>query len=265
MQDSGIRLRIKQALASAPFGENTVSALHRAMGEVGWHRDRSALSRLISGEREIKASDIKALADALKVDAHWLQFGNEVRDLRRVSLAEEYLEDQIPPEEQYSAFSREHYAPKIPGSIPELDLQAGAGEGKVGQTLALEIGNEAYSGHRVVSEWLLPEAYLRERLGINPKFAIVAEVIGDSMTPTFMPNEKVIIDLRQDVYQWDDSVYLISDGFNAPQIKRLLAVFGSRPPAVEIYSDNPSVQPKRTVLLSDIKILGRVAGRLLRM
>lgn len=185
-----------------------------------------------------------------------------IRELTRVYGDEE---EELSYTEDLSGFTREHYQPKYPGGIPELDLSVGAGQGTVGNIVALGIGGDTYSGHQVVQEWLLPERYLTEQLGINPRAAIVTEVRGDSMFPTFHDKDKVIVDLRQQEFLNDDAVYLISDGHNEPQIKRLIHVFGSRPPEVEIASDNPIVVTRPKVPLSDVVILGRVVTRLLRM
>lgn len=179
-------------------------------------------------------------------------------DLRRLSLDEEYVEDMKFGEREVS-YTLGEYEPQHEGALPELDISAGAGEGIVGEVYALSLGDDTYSGHRVVAEWLVPKAYTRNVLEVSPKHSIIVSVIGDSMAPTLLAGDKVVVNLAQTAFI-GDAIYLISDGFSAPQVKRLSSVWASNPPEVDIVSDNP-LGGKRTAALSTVTILGRVAGR----
>lgn len=192
------------------------------------------------------------------------EHGVGIRVLTREPLHTERHVDEA-ADADFEGFTRGHYHPRTRGAIPELDLKAGAGEGATGEVVSLPIGEEAYTGHKVVDEWVLPADYVRHQLGINPSHAIIVEVLGDSMIPTFLPKDKAVVDLRHNSFAGDDGVYLISDGFSPPQIKRLVSVFGSSPREVEISSDNAAVHTKRVVQLDSINIIGRVSGRLLRL
>lgn len=164
--------------------------------------------------------------------------------------------------EETAAYSREHWVPSIEGAIPELDVKLGAGEGTVGEIITLSVGDERLSGHKVVAEWLVPENYLIHEAKANGQSTIVMEVVGDSMHPTYMPGDRVLIDLNQTKLV-ADTVYAISDGYGEPQIKRLQRVPFSKPPQVRIISDNPSLETF-TVELAWLTIIGRVCGHIAR-
>jgi hypothetical protein len=159
-------------------------------------------------------------------------------------------------------FTREHWRPRVEGALPELDVQLGAGEGTVGEVINLPVGNANISGHRVVAEWLIPRDYLRSEVKASPTHTVVIEVIGDSMFPTYMPGDRVIVDLSQNRFI-SDTVYSISDGASEPQIKRLQRVPFSDPVQVRIISDNPALETF-TVDLERLTVIGRICGHIAR-
>lgn len=158
-------------------------------------------------------------------------------------------------------YSREHWKPHMAGAIPELDVKLGAGNGIVGEVINLPVGDNNVSGHRVLREWLIPHEYLRE-LNVSPHHSTIMEVIGDSMQPTYMPGDKVLIDLSQDVMN-TDTVYAISYEDEPPQIKRLQKIPFSDPKQVKIISDNPILETF-TVELDRLTIIGRICGHMAR-
>ena len=190
----------------------------------------------------------------------------EVWDLTRPtgSLISSYDPEAIERDESDDtpSYTREHWTPHIPGAIPELDLKVGAGLGVVGDLISLPVGLENISGHRVVSEWLIPEAYLRNEAKVSPGYTIISEIVGDSMLPTYMPGDRVIIDLLQNKMV-SDTVYAISDGQAEPQIKWLQRVPFTDPVQVKIISDNPNLETF-TVELERLHIIGRVCGHIAR-
>ncbi len=156
-------------------------------------------------------------------------------------------------------YSREYWKPQVSGAIPELDMKLGAGEGSIGEIISLPVGDGSISGHRVIAEWLIPIDYLHKEAKVSPNNTIIQEVKGDSMIPSYMPGDRVIIDLSQNSMT-SDTVYAISyEGVSDPQIKRLQRVPMSKPPQVVIISDNSNLKDF-TVELSDIHILGRICG-----
>jgi SOS-response transcriptional repressor LexA/DNA-binding XRE family transcriptional regulator len=192
----------------------------------------------------------------------------EIWDLARPELAPagRPLIDSYDPDADETTsevgYTREHWRPAVDGALPEIDVKLGAGSGVVGDTINLPVGSGSVSGHPVVAEWLIPEDYLRNEAKASPRQTLVMEVVGDSMQPTYMPGDRVLVDLAQDRMA-SDTVYAISDGFTEPQIKRLQRVPFSNPTEVIIISDNPNLE-RFTVELDRLSIIGRVCGHIAR-
>ncbi len=58
-----------------------------------------------------------------------------------------------------------------------------------------------------------------------------------------------------------DGVYMWSDGYSPPQMKRLQRVPFTNPPRVKITSDNPMYEPYEADV-ADVKIFGKVTWHL---
>ncbi|WP_193336191.1 S24 family peptidase [Devosia beringensis] len=200
-------------------------------------------------------STIEKIASATRITlASFLSQKGGVRELDRVPLDEDWRPTSDSDGEGYD---RDSYSPRIPGAIPELDARAGAGEGSVGEVMVLPVGNGTISAHKILDEWRIPPAYLREAVA-NPDRAIVLGIQGDSMMPNYAPGDRVIIDLTEHELR-ADGVYLISDGYSEPQIKRLQRIMFAVPPRCKIISDNPSYDSQE-VDVDGVKILGKVAA-----
>lgn len=172
--------------------------------------------------------------------------------------------DQSDPEphDVSDAFILGNYHPKIRSALPELDVWAGAGEGRDGEIIALQMGEENYSAHKVTAEWLLPESFLYGQARATKSQTLVLPVIGDSMFPTYNYGDRILVDLSQKSFV-PDTVFVISDGISPPRIKRLVLVHGTKPPKVRIISDNQLV-PSEEHFLTDVVIIGRVCGVIAR-
>lgn len=213
--------------------------------------------RLDEATREIWAKMLKVPPEMLKPDytpEQSLEFRSEP-----TIIPGDAVEAFVPPPQNADdqGYFREHYTPKRPGGIPEIDVRAGAGEGMIGDIVSFEVNGGAYSSHRVIDEWGIPAAELAGRLHISSKSTVVGRVIGDSMEPAFRSNDPVFVDTSVNSYI-ADGLYLISDGFGPPKIKRLQYVSKTKPPRVRIISDNP-IYPINEVDMPDVTIHGRVA------
>lgn len=183
------------------------------------------------------------------------------RELRRVSVEDEAREDYERWAETESGMaSGIPYRPKLEGGIPEVDVSAGAGQGAVGEVIALQVGETGISAHKVTAEWVVPVPYLATELGLSRAHTVVIPIHGDSMEPTYRAGDRVLVDLTCHEITTDGVVYLISDSGDEPQIKRLQKVPGSDPKRVKIISDNPILE-RFEVPLDTIAIIGRVAGK----
>lgn len=222
---------------------------------------RATINRLANDHTKLKLDRAEDMAPLLGVTAEDLMLN---RAPKRVPLISSFDPDE--PEPDYSddqaSYTREHWRPAVDGALPEIDVKLGAGSGVVGDIINLSVGRGAVSGHPVVAEWLIPEDYLRNEAKASPRQTLVMEVIGDSMQPTYMPGDRVMVDLAQDRMS-SDTVYAISDGMTEPQIKRLQRVPFSDPPQVIIISDNPNLE-RFTVDLERLSIIGRVCGHIAR-
>lgn len=200
------------------------------------------------GDPPIKAAEVWALARPEILSS-------------RGAIIESYDPDAEEQSEEV-AYTREHWRPAVDGALPELDMKLGAGSGTVGDVISLPVSGGSISGHRVVSEWLIPADYLRNEAKASPDQTFIAEIVGDSMVPTYQPGDRVMIDLSQNTMS-TDTVYAISDGYTEPQIKRLQRIPFSDPPQVIIISDNPNLE-RFTVDLDRLSIIGRVCGHIAR-
>lgn len=82
---------------------------------------------------------------------------------------------------------------------------------------------------------------------------VVADGIGDSMQPTLMDSDLIVIDtLQTQLNKWDRIWALSLQGAGA--VKRLGPAERGK---VEIISDNPAI-PNRVVPMEDVRIIGRV-------
>lgn len=171
-------------------------------------------------------------------------------------------EDEHESDEPGRSYSRDHWKPKVKGALPELDVKLGAGNGNIGEVINLPVGKDSISGHHVKAEWLFSESFLRHEAKASVNNTIVMEVVGDSMQPSYLPGDRVLVDLAQN-QMTVDTVYAISDGMSEPQIKRLQRVPFSDPVQVRIISDNTAFE-KDIVELSRLTIIGRVCGHIAR-
>lgn len=229
---------------------------------------RATINRLANNHDQLKRPRAEAIAAVLECSVEDLMLNRQPED-EEIRPPQMKIVSSFDPDEPESeddgeghSYSRDHWRPKVGGAIPEIDIKLGAGHGSVGEVINLPVGNGNVSGHRVISEWLIPVSYLRDQAGAAPNQSIISEIIGDSMMPTYMPGDKVIVDLSQNQFV-SDTVYAISDGYSEPQIKRLQRIPFSDPAQVRIISDNPALETF-TVELHRLKIIGRICGHIAR-
>lgn len=208
-------------------------------------------------DKGVKTENLIAIAKALQCSVDWLATGTG-------DPPNEGAVEPAPEEDSYSALaSGESYRSRIPGARPEIDVRAGAGDGAIGEHEVLALGrNGSITGHRVLAEWYFPAAFLRGELKATPERIIVMEVQGDSMVPTLLPGERVIVDTSQARFG-PDAIYIIDDGDGEPRVKRLRKVLTTN--KIEIRSDNPASGSNETVEGDELRIIGRVVGRISRL
>lgn len=246
--------RLKRARLAAGYATPTEAAA-ASRGALG----KDLLISNENGHRPISRKAAQKYAEAFGVKAGWILYGDDdVPELTYVPLDD--LGREIDPDTPAAdpAYDREHYKPQIPGAIPELDVKAGAGEGAVGEVMVIPAGPAGtVSAHRIVDEWAIPPRWLREAVH-DPQRAIVMEIEGDSMLPNYAPGDRVVIDLSVNE-MGPDGVYLITDGYSPPQVKRLQRVMFTVPQMVKIISDNERYTVAETDLAS-VRVLGKISA-----
>lgn len=223
--------------------------------------ERNFIKDLLAGRKASpRAENMRRLAAALDMSLDDLMgTGRTAPELRIVTIDEA---ERVTMLEQPTPVINSAMSSLVarPGILPELEARAGAGNGDAGQVVAI-VSKGIETAHRVRNEWSVPVEFTRHALGADPRRTIILEVVGDSMRPTLEPGDRVLVDTSTE-WRNDDSVWLIDDG--TPKVKRLRMVRGSSPPRATILSDNPTIQPEE-VDLEDIRIIGRVVGRVSRM
>jgi transcriptional regulator with XRE-family HTH domain len=140
------------------------------------------------------------------------------------------------------------------GQVPELDMRAGLGGGGV---MSREVRKHGRHADPMKSEgWLFPPSFVREQLHTAPARLLVLDTNGDSMAPTILSGERVIVDTGHKT-PTPDGLYAIRDTFGSIVVKRLQVVRNSKPTRVKIISDNPNHNNEETPL-GDLQIVGKV-------
>jgi transcriptional regulator with XRE-family HTH domain len=149
--------------------------------------------------------------------------------------------------------AQEDFGP-APGQVPELDTRAGLGGGGLP---AREVRKEGrYADPLKAEGWLFPASFVREQLHASAARLLVLDTTGDSMAPTIMSGERVIVDTGHKT-PTPDGLYAIRDTFQCIVVKRLQVLRSSRPTRVRVISDNPN-HPSEEAPLGEVEIVGKV-------
>lgn len=151
---------------------------------------------------------------------------------------------------------RERGEPVAPprGQVPELDTRAGLGGGGVPSR---EVRKDGKHADPVKSEgWLFPPSFVREQLRSSATRLLVLDTSGDSMAPTILSGERVIVDTGHKT-PTPDGLYAVRDTFGAIVVKRLQVMRGTKPARVKIISDNPNHNDEE-MPLNDLEVVGKV-------
>jgi transcriptional regulator with XRE-family HTH domain len=141
-----------------------------------------------------------------------------------------------------------------PGQVPELDTRAGLGGGGLP---AREVRKDGRHTDPIKSEgWVFPANFVREQLHTSSARLLVLDTNGDSMVPTILSGDRVIINTGHKT-PTPDGLYAIRDSFGAIVVKRLQVMRSARPTRVKIISDNPNHASEETPL-GDLEVVGKV-------
>jgi transcriptional regulator with XRE-family HTH domain len=141
---------------------------------------------------------------------------------------------------------------EAPSQVPELEARAGGGGPPTH-----ELRKDGHHADALKSEgWVFPNTFVRDQLHTSPDRLLVIETTGDSMAPTVVSGERVIVDTGHKT-PTPDGLYAIRDTFQSIVVKRLQVLRTSRPTRVKVISDNPNQPPEETSL-NDLEIVGKV-------
>lgn len=135
-------------------------------------------------------------------------------------------------------------------SIAELDLRAPSGTARSFVEVWKERVNELSVGSHSY-----PSSSFRTMMGTTPDGVVIVEVIGDSMTPTLLPGQRVVVDTK-DKSPSPPGIFVVWDGIGLV-LKRAEGLAHTDPARVKISSDNPKYEPYERVI-DEAFIQGRV-------
>jgi transcriptional regulator with XRE-family HTH domain len=193
---------------------------------------KQQLSRLENGLIRLRLDHLKPFANALG-----------------------YSPEQILLWGRYPGTGEDQFQGEVPPANVQVAELASRSEGHA----KLKKRKERSHTDRVKAEgWVFPASFLREQLQTAAKQLLVVQAEGDSMAPTIVSGEKVIVDTSHKTPS-PDGVYAIRDSFDNVIVRRLQLLRASQPPRVKMISDNPK-HAAEEVDLSDLEMVGKVLG-----
>lgn len=199
-----------------------------------------------NGQNEYGPEEAEIFARVFRSDAGWLLLGTKKKNV------DETTERLI---DTYSSGELRNGSKKR--SIPQIDAEAGAGDGNVGEVIQIASGG-IMSGHLVVDEWVIP----RLNLGMAPARVVALPVVGTSMLPSLGPGDVVFVDIQSSGVR-NGEIYVIDEG-DGPMVKRIRLNRNVEPVTIDIISENASVGMV-TRPAEIVRVIGRVIGRWSRM
>lgn len=135
--------------------------------------------------------------------------------------------------------------------VPELDISAERPTSTSRETRRAGRYTDPIKAER----WGLPSTFVRDELRSSADGLVVLEMNGDSMAPTIMAGDRLIIDTEHTVPA-PGGLYAIRDPSEGVIVKRLQLLRSAKPARVKVISDNTKY-PIEEVVLSDLTILGK--------
>lgn len=238
---------------SAPRSAMTRAKLSKILSASG---DSNYIADFLSDRKKsLGAAEVAIIEDALKLPRGGLLDPGKPEPAR-VPISD--TEDEFSPDGDNHASARRLQMRTLePGEVVERDVTGGMGFG--GNAPMVNVDGKALDGVRAV--WRLPVDFLRTELRSREPDVDFIAVDGDSMIPTLLPGDRVLINREQ--RGPSDAIYAIHDGIGV-SVKRLHIVKGSSPVQVRIMSDNPLHGDPDVVLAADLNVIGRVVCRVSR-
>jgi transcriptional regulator with XRE-family HTH domain len=195
---------------------------------------KQQLSRLENGQIRLRLDHLKPFADAL---------GYSPEQILLWGRLPHGLDDRSESGDQRGDGNIKSPAGKRPREVREIDTRAPLARGRVVSRFKAE-------------HWLFPDSFVVEQLHTTSAQLLVLEMNGDSMAPTILSGERVVINAAHK-NPIPDGLYTIRDAFEAPVVRRLQVLRSAAPTRVKIISDNPN-HASEEIPLSDLEIVGKV-------
>lgn len=252
---SVLRSKLPADGRKAKRSEMTQTKLAKELGH-----DKSYISDFLDGGKESLGAGEVMQIEALLGMRRGELLGAPMDDIRRVPIGQEFEPDPVFTDDAaaMNAAVRTQTRKLEPGEVPERNVVAGLGQG--GQADEVFVDGAVLDGVRDI--WRLPVPYLRTELRAREGEVDFIAVDGDSMMPTLLPGDRVMIN-RSQTAPSPDGLYAIFDGVGIA-IKRLEIVKGVSPIRLRVISDN-SNHKSDEILAVDLHIVGRVICRVTRM
>lgn len=253
METEGVRAFLARLIEGDP--EHDATTLARKIGRKdGYLRD------FLNGRKDsLGASEVLRIESHFRLPAGTLMKGGRMEEIQRVPIGQEFEPDPSFEHDDNAAVAGRAHAGKLaPGEVPERNVVAGLGIG--GTAEGVLVDGQVLDGVRAV--WRLPPEFLRTELRSREGEVDFIAVDGDSMIPTLLPGDRVMINRSQNAPS-PDGLYAIFDGIGI-SVKRLEIVKGSSPLRIRIKSDNPN-HGTDEISANDLHVIGRVVCRVSRM
>jgi hypothetical protein len=145
---------------------------------------------------------------------------------------------------------------------PVISVTGGMGGGGAAAETTVTIGGVQYYADDVRGEIILPD-FMLISLSYNARRNSVHwfDVTGDSMEPTLHGGDWVGVNI-EDKRIGPGGVFALRDPSGTIVVKRL--EYSDQPGRIDIHSDNPR-QNKKTELINDVTVIGRVFARITRV
>lgn len=220
--------------------------------------------------KDVGIKNLKAISKKANVPFEWLLTGNgekpsageiesDADTIRSVPFGQEFDPDPefVEHADRADAARRYELRQLLPGEVVEREVTAGMGSG--GQVPVITVDGQTVDDVRAV--WRLPVDFLHSELRSRESDVDFISVEGDSMIPTLLPGDRVLVNRTHN--KPGDGLFVIFDGIG-PSVKRLEIAKGSNPLRVRIKSDNP-LHGMDEIEAGDLAVIGRVVCKVTRL
>jgi transcriptional regulator with XRE-family HTH domain len=213
---------------------------------------RQQVHKLEKGERKLTQEWMWRIASALEVNPVALLPADFAATTGLDPLeAAGYRVEEINPDMHSKIISwADHQA-----VVLEIDVRAGMGGGGEASISYSEEDGELVARDGIKAHWDFPADYLRSEVRTHIRSSRIVEVIGDSMSPTLLSGDRVMVN-TQDKIPTPPGIFALWDGMGVV-VKRIEYVPHSAPPRIRISSDN-QYHPPYDRAVDEVSIIGRV-------